>query len=110
MNTKSAIQLINEALMIKECFGQHLTELNEKYNIANNVFACSASGNAEELNEGFYGEVGTYETLDEALKECNILLQGIRIHEGKFSVGNLYKNLSDAKEDLIIDLSNATVV
>jgi hypothetical protein len=110
MNTKSTIQLVAEVLTAKEEFAEHLATLNERYNIRNNVFACDAHHNAEEITTGYYGEVATYDTLDEAMKNCNILLQGIRIHEGKYSIGNLYAKLSDVKEDLIIDLSNAQVL
>lgn len=110
MNQKSAIQLISEVLVAKETFFGHLAELNEQYDIRNNVFACDANGFAQEITEGYYGEVATYETIEEAQKNCNILLQGVRVHEGKYSVGNLYANLSDVKEELIIDLANATIL
>lgn len=110
MNQKSAIQLISEVLVAKETFFNHLIELNERYDIRNNVFACDANGFAQEITEGYYGEVATYETIEEAQKNCNILLQGVRVHEGKYSVGNLYANLSDVKEELIIDLANATIL
>ena len=110
MNQKSAIQVISEVLVAKEAFFRHLTELNEQYDIRDNVFACDANGLAQESKEGYYGEVETYDTIDEAYKNCNILLQGVRVHEGKFSVGNLYANLSDVKEELIIDLTNARIL
>jgi len=110
MNTKSAIQLVAEVAVAKCAFFEHLTELNEKYNIVDNVFACDANGFAQELKEGYYGEVETFDTLEEASDHCNVLLQGIRIHEGKVSIGNLYRNLSDVKEDVIIDLAKSQVL
>lgn len=110
MNTKSAIQLVGEVLVAKEKFFEHLSHLNEHYNIVNNVFACDANGNAEEIKEGYYGEVATYETIEEAAKNINILMQGVRVHEGKFSIGNLYHKLSDVKEEFIVDLTNAQVL
>lgn len=110
MNQKSAIQVISEVLVANEQFFGHLAELNENYNIRNNVFACDADGSAKEVTEGYYGEVATYDTLDEAAKECNVLMQGVRVHEGRFSIGNLYRKLSDVKEELIIDLANARIL
>lgn len=110
MNTKSAIQVIAETLVARESFQRHLEEIVEKYDVKNNVFACDADGLAENLKTGYYGEVETYESLDEAIKNCNVLLQGIRIHEGKYSVGNLYTKLSAVKEDYIIDLAKSQVI
>jgi hypothetical protein len=110
MNTKSAIQLVTEALIAKEAFKQHLTELNERYNIINNVFTCDQNYNAIEAKKGYYVEESTHETLDEAIKNCNIYIQGIRVHEGKYSVGTIYNRLCDAKGDVIIDLSNAQML
>ncbi len=110
MNTKSAIQLVTEVAIAKCAFFEHLAELSEKYNIKNNVFACTAQGLAEELKEGYYGEVATYDTIDEAAKNINILLQGVRVHDGKFSIGNLYRTLSAVQEEYKIDLSNSQVV
>ena len=110
MNQKSAIQLISEVLVAKESFFKHLTEINEQYTVRNNVFACDAYGRAQEITEGYYGEVATYDTIEEAAKNCNILLQGVRVHDGKFSVGNLYHNLIDVKEEFIIDLTKAVIL
>lgn len=110
MNTKSAIQIITEVATAKCLFFEHLAELSEKYNIVDNVFACDANGNAEELKEGYYGEVATYDTLDEARENCNVLLQAVRIHNDKVSVGNLYRDLSTVKEDIVIDLSKSQIL
>lgn len=110
MNQKSAIQIISELLATKDSFFSHIAELNEQYNIENNIFACDANGNAEEIKEGYYGELATYDTIEEAAKVCNIICQGVRVHDGKFSIGNLYKSLSDVKEDYIVDLRKSTVL
>lgn len=110
MNQKSAIQVIAEVATAKISFLNQLQDISEKYNIVNNVFACSAHGMAEELTEGYYGEIATYDTLEEAAKDLNVLMHGVRIHEGKVSIGNLYRNLSDVKEERIIDLANSRFV
>lgn len=110
MNQKSAIQIVAEVCEAKKSFFENLTQLNEKFNIRNNVFACDSNGYSQELKTGYYGEVATYGTIDEAAANCNILLQGVRVHDGKFSVGNLYANLSDVKEDLVIDLANSIIL
>lgn len=110
MNQKSIIQVIGEMLMAKETFGEHLQSICEKYQIKDNIFVLGADHDAVEPQSGYYGEVATYESLEEALDNLSVISQGIRVHEGKFSVGNLYKNLSDVQEELIIDLSNSTIL
>lgn len=110
MNQKSAIQLVAEVLVAKESFFTGLQEITEKYDIQDVVFCCDEYGQCHELNEGYYGEVAEYETLNEAKQNCDILMQGIRVHEGKFAVGNLYRNLIDVKESVIIDLAKSTIL
>ena len=104
MNTKSTIQLLAEQIELSNRFFDNLQQLNESYNIKNNVFACSAKGQAEELKEGYYGEVRECEDIKDLRKDFNIYLQGVRVCEGKMYVGNLYKNLSDVKEMEVYDL------
>lgn len=110
MNQKSAIQLVGEVLVAKESFFSNLRTISEKYDIQDVVFCCDATGNVHEPKEGYYGEVAEYDTIQEAKQNCNILMQGIRIHEGKFAVGNLYRNLADVKESVIIDLAKSIVL
>lgn len=110
MNTKSAIQLVCETLEARNQFRNNLIELTEKYDVQNNVFACERNGELQELTEGYFGEVSTFYSLDEALEECNIFTQGIWIHNGKYTVGNLYRNLSDVKEENVLDLYNSQLL
>lgn len=110
MNHKSAIQLVSEVLVARESFFNELETLNETYSIQDTVFCCDEYGRCHELTEGYYGEVAEYETLDEAKQNINILMQGVRVHEGKFAVGNLYRNLVDVKESVIIDLAKSTIL
>lgn len=110
MNQKSTIQLIGEVLATKEVFFTNLRAISEKYDIQDVVFCCSASGDCHELKTGYYGEVAEYDSIEEAKQHCNILMQGIRVHGDKFSVGNLYRNLADVKEDVIIDLAKSVIL
>lgn len=110
MNQRSSIQLIAEALETKETFFEGLANLCEQYEIPDKVFCCCANGTCQALETGYYGEVAEYDTLNEAKQNCNIFLQGIRIHGDKFSVGNLYANLTDVKEEVIIDLKNSVIL
>lgn len=110
MNQKSAIQLVTETIVAKEAFFENLHDLSEKYDIQDNVFCCDVTGDVHELKEGYFGQVAEYDSLVEAKQNCDILLQGIRIHGNKYAVGNLYKNLVDVKEDIIIDLAKSIVL
>lgn len=109
MNHKSAIQIIAEMLVVKEAFKNNLIMLNDHYTINDNVFVCDARGNAQELKEGYYSEVATFDTIEEAMEDFNIMCQGFRIHDGKFSVGNLSMVLSEA-EGTIIDLEAGKIL
>lgn len=110
MNQRSSIQLIADALELKEAFFESLANLCEQFTINDKVFCCDDHGIGRALEMGYYGEVAEYDTLNEAKQNCNIFLQGIRIHGDKFAVGNLYTNLADVKEDIIIDLKNSVIL
>lgn len=107
MNTKSTIQLIAEQIEVKNKFFEHLSELCEKYTIENNVFVCNKDGNAQELKEGYYGEVKEYDSIKDLREDFNPYLQGIRVVGDKFHIGNLYSHLTDVKEDCVYDLKAA---
>lgn len=110
MKQKSAIQLVAEVLEAKESFFAGLREITEKYDVKDNIFCCSASGDCHELKEGYFGQVAEYDNITEAKQNCNVLLQGVRVHGDKYAVGNLYKNLADVKEEIIVDLANSIVL
>ena len=107
MNTKSTIQFIAEQIELKNQFLDNLADLNEKFNIENNVFVCDAKGMVHELKEGYFGELKEYDSIQNLKDDYNPYLQGIRVCEGKFYLGNLYTKLSDVKEECIYDLSAA---
>lgn len=110
MNQKSAIQLVAEVLVVKESFFSNLRVLTEKYDIQDNVFCCDVAGDCHELKRGYFGQIAEYNSIEEAKQNCDILMQGIRVCGNKYAVGNLYANLSDVKEELIIDLAKSIIL
>lgn len=110
MNTRSAIELITETLQAKQTFANNLEQLCEKYDIKDNIFCCDKGGALQEPDHGYFGSVKTYDTLFEAMKDFNVFQQGIRIHDGLYTVGNLYAKLSDVQESHIIDLKDSKVL
>ena len=110
MTTKSVIQLITEGLEAKQNFANNLESLVNDYDIKDNVFCCDRGGEIQECSDGFFGQLVTYPNLEEAFRNLNIYTQGIRVYEAGYAVGNLYKNLSDANEHIIIDLQNSRVI
>lgn len=108
--TKSAIQVANEFLEVRLSFEKDLKEILEKYEVKNNIFVCNSMGMAEECHKGYYGELNTYPTLEEAVRNCNIISQGIRIHDGQYSIGNLYNNLRDVNESLVVDCEKSIIL
>lgn len=110
MQTKSNIQILAELVVAKNNFFEALNDLQGKYEIENNVFCCGLNGVVEEPEVGYFGQVKAYENLAEAKKDFNPLCQGLRITKDKVYIGNLYKNLSDVKEQVFVDLAKQTIV
>lgn len=110
--TKSAIQILAEIQDIRNTFMSNLNELLESYEVKNNVFVCDASGIAEDCKQGYYAEESTYLDLKEAIQYCNPITQGIRVHDGKFSVGSIYTRLNDvpAGSGLIVDCAAGKII
>ena len=110
MQTKSNIQVLVELLEAKERFINSLKQLTEQFTIKDNVFCCGVNGIVEEPDHGYFGQVQEFESLDEAMKDFNILQQGIRIKENRIFVGNLYKDIAAVTESIFIDLKTLTLV
>lgn len=103
MYTKSKIQLIKESLSKKHDFECGLTELMDKYNITDAIFVIRE--NINEVKLGYFDTVASYDTLNEAIKNCDINTQGIRIIENnEYQVGTICNNLSQCNSDKIIDI------
>ena len=69
MYTKSKIQLIKESLSKKHDFECGLTELMDKYNITDAIFVIQE--NINEVKLGYFDTVASYDTLNEAIKNCD---------------------------------------
>lgn len=111
MQTKSKIQLILERNKIKESFGEGLISLMDKYNIKDNVF-INNNGFVKEFTKGYFEVSDEYNTITEALKNCDIFTQGIRIiNNEKFQVGKACQMLSECDcEKPIMDISQNSYV
>lgn len=106
MQTKSNIQLIKESIAIKEAAKTSLTNLMDKYNIEDSVFAFK-NGMMYECTTGYFEVIGEYNNIDEAVKQANIKSQSIRvINNTTFQVGNIHNILSEcAADNKVFDLN-----
>lgn len=94
MYTKSKIQLINEALMLKSNFKEGLENIMEKYQIEDSIFAFD--NKVKEVTNGYFSIDNEYANLHEAVSNCNIFMQGIRIiNNEKYQVGSIFNMLSE---------------
>lgn len=108
--TKSKIQILSEQADQKKYFFDSIKELLEKYTIGDNIFVGDAFGDALEASTGYFGEVACYESLEEASNHFDPTHQGLRIKENTYRVGNMYKSLSEAHEETIIDCAKRQVI
>lgn len=108
--TKSRIQVLAERADIKNRFFDELADLVEKYEVRDNIFVSDAEGGLHELPGGYYGEVATCESLDEARANFDPATQAIRVRENTFSIGNVYSTISEVKEEVVIDCAHKVIV
>lgn len=106
MFTKSKIQQIRESIDIKNNFKDGLNNLMEKYNIVDSIFV-SCNGQAKEVTRGYFTVKGEYDSIDEALSNCDLGTDGVRIMENKkFQTGYVCGILSGCpKEGKILDIT-----
>ena len=109
-STQSTIQVVGKIFELKHIFFESLRELDDKYDIKDNVFVLGVDGQPQEAEIGYYGQVATFESMDDALENFNPCTQALRIHENQYSVGNMYRQLDDVKESVIIDIKNHTLI
>lgn len=111
MFTKSKIQQITETLECKNSFKEGLNQLMEKYNIEDSIFVF-VNGQAKEVTKGYFTIKEEYDNLKDAVSNCDITSNGIRIMENsKFQIGCIYGLLSACpKDDKILDISNIEYV
>jgi hypothetical protein len=97
MYTKSIIQQTVETIRAKENFRSAIEQLLEKYNIEDSVFVLK-NGFMHEVVEGYFVTENEYESLDEAMSNCDINTMGIRIIGNIFQTGKLYNRLSECAD------------
>lgn len=99
MYTRSLIQQNLEILKAKENFNEGVSSLMEKYNIEDSIFVIS-NGSVKELTKGYFVIEKEYDNINEAIRNCNINTQGVRVVENnKFMVGSIFSHLSQCPEN-----------
>jgi hypothetical protein len=111
MQTKSKIQLIIEQAKIKESYGEGIMNLLNKYTIKDNIFVCE-NGIVKEFINGYFEIHNEYYDIVEALKNCDINKESIRIINNKtFQTGSTYKTLSECSTEYpIMDVNESVYV
>lgn len=98
MYTKSIIQQTIEALRAKDNFRAAIESLMEKYNIEDSVFVLK-NGFLHEAVEGYFNVESNFESLAEAVSNCDINTMGIRVKGDNFQTGKLYRTISECDEN-----------
>lgn len=109
MFTKSKIQQITESIQLKSEFKEGLEALMEKYNIQDSIFVTSNHQTCE-VTKGYFAISKEFDNLKDAINECNICREGIRvINNEKFQVGFISNLLSACpKDSKILDITQKT--
>lgn len=95
MQTKSNIQLIKEAINLRNSFKDSLNNLMDKYNIEDSVFTFN-NGLMYECTNGYFEVVNEYDNITEAVCNTDIKTQAIRvINNTSFQVGIVHSILSE---------------
>lgn len=110
MQTKSNIQLMREALAVKETFKDNLEYLMDKWLIQDSFFVVEGRGETKEVVKGYFAVDHEYTSLDEAVRDMDN--NGvIRIVDNKrFQIGHVYEKLSDVKSEKIVDVTSGAIV
>jgi hypothetical protein len=99
MQTKSNIQLIKEAIALKESAMLSLNNLMDKYTIEDSVFTFN-NGLMYECTDGYFEVVNEYDNISEAVRNTDIKTQAIRvINNSSFQVGMVHSILSECSAD-----------
>lgn len=98
MYTKSLIQQYREIHNIKESVTEKLISLMEAYNVKDNIFRVD-NLTPIEVEKGYFIPSQTFNSIDEAVKNMDIVRDCVRIQDNKtFTVGRTYKTLSECSE------------
>ena len=109
MQTKSNIQLIREALAVKESFQLSLGNIVERYLVKDSVFSFDGV-NVNETVDGYFSIKGEYKTLNEAFDNLTLGDQIRVINNESYQVGKVYQKLSEAKSDKVYDIRSGKMV
>lgn len=105
MYTKSIIQQTVEALRAKDNFRVAIEQLLEKYNIEDSVFVMK-NGTLYEAVDGYFVVENNYESLNEAVSNCDMRCMGIRVLGGIFQTGKIHNQISECEQGKrVFDLS-----
>jgi hypothetical protein len=105
MYTKSIIQQAVESLRAKDNFRVAIEQLMEKYNIEDSVFVMK-NGFLHEVVEGYFAVEGNYESLNEAVADCDMRTMGVRVLGGIFQTGKIHNRISECESGKkVFDLS-----
>ena len=111
MLTKSKIQLLKEHYAIANDYREGLENLMNKYLIEDSVFVYK-NGMVYEATQGYFIKAAEYDSLMEAISNCNDSFEknGIRItNNEKFMVGKIESQLSNCPTDSsIFDINHLT--
>ena len=109
MFTKSRIQQITETIQIRNEFKEGLEQLMEKYNIQDSIFT-TVNHQVREVTNGYFAVVKEFDNFNDAINECNILTECIRIiNNDKFQIGVISNSLSNCPENAkILDITQRT--
>lgn len=109
MFTKSKIQQITESIQLRNEFKEGLENIMEKYNIQDSIFV-SINHQTCEVTKGYFAISKEFDNLKDAINECNLNNEGIRvINNEKFQVGTISNLLSACpKDSKILDITQRT--
>lgn len=98
MWTKSYIQMQVESIQERAKFSQDIANLLEKYTINDGVFGI-VNNNTYELSTGYFVENMRYTDLEEAVRNMDQHSQALRIYEGLYIIGDVYRTLSEIEDE-----------
>ena len=109
MQNKSNIQLIREALMVKEAFENAVQKLTDNYLVEDSVFGFDGQ-NLNEITKGYMCIREEYKSLEEAFKNMNVGESLRIINNETFQIGSVSENLSNTDSTKIYSISFGQMV
>ena len=97
MQTKSNIQLIKEAINLRNSFKDSLNNLMDKYTIEDSVFMYN--GGVKEVCKGYFEVIAENDSLQTSINEMTDVNEAIRIiNNEKFQRGIVHQFLNECTE------------